>query len=172
MQAHWAPIGPPLSPGKLRREGYVQALKNAGLPVREAHIVMPENAGPTSFHQGFEATQRLLIITPRIDGLFCFNDPLAVGAIEAVLAAGLRVPQDIAIVGCSNRPLAAALRLPLSTMDQGTQALEEKSARLVLSMLDKPGKVSLSKPVVVPTKLIVRTGSERPPLRPRRTAAK
>lgn len=163
--------GPQLSPGRLRREGYIQALKEAGLPVRDAYMVALENAGPTSFHQGFEATQRLLVLTPRIDGIFCYNDPLAVGAIEAVLAAGLRIPQDIAVVGCSNHPLAAALRLPLSTMDQDTQALGEKSARLVLSMLAKPGKVSLSKRTVLPTKLIARASSQRSQPRSRRTAA-
>ncbi len=125
--------GPDMSPGRRRLDGYKQALKQAGLPIREEYIVTPTEPGPRTFHHGFEATARLLKVKPQVDGIFCLNDPLAIGAIEAVLAADLRIPQDVAIIGCSNHPLGQALRLPLSTIDQNTTALGEKAAKAVLS---------------------------------------
>lgn len=152
--------GPPMSPGEQRMEGYKQALKAHGIPVKEQYIVTPAAVGPRSFHHGFEATQRLLALKPRIDGIFCFNDPLAIGAIEAVLAAGLRIPQDIAIIGCSNHPLAEALRTPLSTIDQDPRMLGEKSAKAMVALLEKNGKNGRSRRVVLKPKLVVRATTQ------------
>ncbi len=76
----------------------------------------------------------------------------------AVLAADLRIPQDVAIIGCSNHPLGQALRLPLSTIDQNTTALGEKAAKAVLSLLQSPDKPSMRK-IAVKTSLIERASS-------------
>ena len=151
--------GPAMTPGDLRLEGYKQALKTAGLPGREHYIVTPVEGGPRGFDHGFEAATRLLQQKPRVDGIFCFNDPLAVGAIEAVLAAGLRIPEDVAIIGVGNHPLARALRLPLSTVDQDVDALGSKTAKVVLSLLEKPGKATAPRRSVLKPKLIVRATS-------------
>jgi LacI family transcriptional regulator len=148
-------MGPPMSPGQMRFQGYKDALEAAGLPFREKYVVTPSEPGPRSFHHGFEATQRLLKEKPQIDGIFCFNDPMAIGAIEAVLAARLRIPKDVAIIGVGNHPLGQALRLPLSTVDQDAKALGEKSAKAVLSLLNKNKKPS-SRRTVLKSKLIIR----------------
>ena len=148
-------MGPPMSPGQMRFQGYKAALEAAGLPFREKYVVTPVEPGPRSFHHGFEATQRLLKEKPQIDGIFCFNDPMAIGAIEAVLAAGLRIPRDVAIIGVGNHPLGQALRLPLSTVDQDAKALGEKSAKAVLTLLNKDKKSSPRRTVLKP-KLILR----------------
>jgi LacI family transcriptional regulator len=153
-------VGPPMSPGRRRFEGYKLALKEAGLPLREEYIVTPTEGGPRSFRHGFEATQRLLQLKPRPDGIFCFNDPLAVGAIEAVLAAGLRIPEDVAIIGVSNLPLGQDLRSPLSTIDQDTKALGERSAKILLALLDKTAKAPARRVVLKP-RLIARATSAR-----------
>ncbi len=148
-------MGPPMSPGQMRFQGYKDALEEAGLPFREKYVVTPVDAGPRSFHHGFEATQRLLSEKPQIDGIFCFNDPMAIGAIEAVLAAKLRIPRDVAIIGVGNHPLGQALRIPLSTVDQDAKALGEKSAKAVLTLLNKDKKPS-SRRIVLKSKLILR----------------
>jgi LacI family transcriptional regulator len=103
----------------------------------------------------------LLAVRPSIDGIFAFNDPLAIGATEAILAAGLRIPDDIALIGCGNIPLGATLRLPLSTVDQHTKLLAEKAAKGVLGLLDKGGKSNRSKKVIVKPSLLVRQSSQR-----------
>lgn len=153
--------GPDLSPGQNRLAGYKEALQSAGQPIRDQYIVTPTESGPMSFGHGFEATQRLLKATPRIDGIFCFNDPLAIGAIEAIQAAGLRIPEDIAVIGCGNNHLGASLRLPLSTIDQDTKALGEKSAKAVLALLRKNEKSRPVRQVILEPRLIARATSTR-----------
>jgi LacI family transcriptional regulator len=157
--------GPPMSPGFGRLQGYKRALKAAGLRINDDYIVSPSEPGPRTFHHGFESAQRLLAVKPRVDGIFCFNDPLAIGAMEAVLAAGLRIPEDVAIIGCGNHPLGSTLRNPVSTIDQNTKALGERAATQVLSLLQKNAKsterVSLVKP-----HLLVRASSNRSGLKP------
>lgn len=153
--------GPPMSPGFERLEGYKRALKAAGIPLRQEYIVSPAEPGPRTFHHGFESAQRLLAVKPRVDGIFCFNDPLAVGATEAVLAAGLRIPEDVAIIGCGDLPLGATLRIPLSTIDQNTKELGENAARIVLSMLSKKSKVTPPRRTLVSPKLLIRASSNR-----------
>lgn len=153
--------GPPTSPGQRRMEGYKAALASAGRPLRSEYVLTPSEAGPLSFHHGFEATQRLLAVKPRIDGIFCFNDPLAVGAIEAVLAAGLRIPEDVAIIGCGNFPAGAALRLPLSTMDQNTEELGSRTTKLALSLMQKPAKAAFPRRVILKPRLVIRATTAR-----------
>jgi LacI family transcriptional regulator len=149
-------VGPPMSPGQMRFQGYKDALEDAGLPFREKYVVTPTEPGPRSFHHGFEATQRLLKQKPQIDGIFCFNDPMAIGSTEAVLASGLRIPKDVAIIGVGNHPLRQALRLPLSTVDQDAKALGEKSAKAVLALLNKGKKSSSARRAVLKPKLLPR----------------
>jgi LacI family transcriptional regulator len=154
-----------MSPGHSRLQGYKLALKEADMPVRDQYIVTPVEPGPRSFRHGFEATQRLLAAKPRIDGIFGFNDPLAIGAMEAVFAAGLRIPQDIAIIGCGNHPLAQALRLPLSTIDQNVQGLGVKCAKVALSLLQSPEKSGPRKSLLKQS-LIIRRSSLKLPILP------
>jgi LacI family transcriptional regulator len=156
--------GPAMSPGLRRLEGYRQAIAEAGQPVDEARVVTPADDGARSFQHGFEATQRLLAVEPRIDGIFCFNDPLAIGAIEAVFAAGLRVPEDIAIIGCGNHPMGEALRLPLSTVDQDMKGLGETCAKGVLALLAEAEKFAAAKRYILKPRLVVRASSRRVPV--------
>jgi LacI family transcriptional regulator len=164
--------GPPMSPGFGRLEGYKCALESAGIRVREDYIVTPSEPGPRTFHHGFESAKRLLAAKPRIDAIFCFNDPLAIGATEAVLSAGLRVPDDVAIIGCGNYPLGATLRYPVSTIDQNTRELGEKSATAVLSLLQKESRTAANRATIVEPQLIVRASSSRNGAAPKPKPAK
>jgi LacI family transcriptional regulator len=150
--------GPPMSPGHRRLEGYKLALKEANIPVREQYIVTPNDPGPRNVHHGFEAASRLFQVSPQVDGIFCFNDQLAVGAMEAAFAIGLRIPKDLAIIGCGNHPFGSGLRLPLSTIDQDTQKLGEKTAKSLLSLLTKSDKKQLRRIVIKP-QLVIRATS-------------
>jgi DNA-binding LacI/PurR family transcriptional regulator len=87
---------PPGETGQLRSAGYREALRNAGLRFRKSLVV------PTpSFHRssGASAMEELLGLQPLPDAVFCYNDLLAIGAMRTVLSRGLRIPEDIAIVG-------------------------------------------------------------------------
>jgi hypothetical protein len=60
----------------------------------------------------------------RPDGIFCYNDPVAMGSMRAILEAGLKIPEDIAVVGCGNLFYADLLRVPLTSIDhQGERSM-------------------------------------------------
>lgn len=84
---------------------------------------------------GYDAAQRLLDAgAPLPDAIFCFNDPVAIGAMKALKNAGIRIPQDIAIVGFSEGSMATVVEPQLTTVQQpmhemGRQAASEATAR-------------------------------------------
>ena len=82
--------------GQLRSAGYREALRAGGLRYR-ASLVVPAS----SFHRasGADAMDRLLDQPTVPDAVFCYNDLLAIGAMHTVLRRGLRIPDDIAVVG-------------------------------------------------------------------------
>ena len=90
----------------------------------------------------------------RPDAVFCYNDPTAIGAIEAVIEAGLRVPEDIAIIGCGNIRYNDYLRVPLSSIDHGTAELGRIAGELALDLANKPEQSPRS--ILVPPTLVVR----------------
>jgi LacI family transcriptional regulator len=143
--------GPLVSTAEGRREGYRRALKKAGL----APLI--EEAGHDDAG-GYQAMKRLLRKKP--DGVFCFNDPVAAGAMRAILEAGLSVPKDIAIIGAANMHYADMFRVPLSTVDQDTSALGEEAARLLLAEM-AGGQPQNPREVILPPRLIARASSRR-----------
>lgn len=90
--------GPKMSHASLRRRGYLDALKSGGLPVDRRYVVR----GNFDIPSGQEGMKRLLRLEPRPTAVFTANDPMAIGAIYACREAGLRVPEDISLVGAGN----------------------------------------------------------------------
>jgi len=67
---------------------------------------------------GYSAMRKLLQLDPIPDGVFCYNDPVAIGAMKAIVEAGLDIPRDIAVVGAGNVHYSDVLAIPLTTVDQ------------------------------------------------------
>jgi LacI family transcriptional regulator len=111
--------------------------------------------------------QRLLALAPPPDGVFCYNDPTAMGAMKAVLEAGLRIPEDVAIAGCGNVAYADFLRVPLTSVDQQSNAIGERTAHMALALLESrsPGRPET---VLLEPKLVVRASTLRPRMKPRK----
>lgn len=82
---------------------------------------------------GFEAAQRLLTRRPDLDALVCHNDLAAIGAIQACNALGKRIPDDIAIAGCDDIPLANLIAPRLTTLRVDRRAIGELMVRNLLS---------------------------------------
>ena len=95
-----------------RRAGYLTALKKAKLSTNK-RLIREGNYTPAS---GYEAMKSLLALTPRITAVFVASDVVAIGASLAIKEAGLRIPQDIAIVGFDDIPLAEYYDPPLTTV--------------------------------------------------------
>ncbi len=152
--------GPEHSPGLQRLEGYKRALTRAGLKIMDDYIIPESKADVDSRQRGVEAMGQLLKRKPRPDGVFCFNDPLAIGAIHRVLDEGLRVPEDVAIIGCGNLHYDDSLLVPLSSIDQHSRRSGEEAARITLGILNSkvPPKPET---VVLQPELIVRASTQR-----------
>lgn len=142
------------SPSFDRLRGYRSALAESGLPAPEDYVIARERPEASGDAVGFQAMQELLRRKPRPDAVFCYNDLMAVGAIEATLQAGLRVPEDIALIGCGNLRYANYLRVPLSSIDHGTAELGRLAAEFALELSAKPEQEPRS--ILVPSTLIAR----------------
>lgn len=105
----------------------------------------------------------LLACDPRPDGIFCYNDPAALGAMRAILNAGLRIPEDIAVIGCGNVLYSDFLRVPLSTIDQDSQSIGAQAGELALGLIDAKSTVR-PRSILVQPRLVIRASSSRKPL--------
>ena len=149
--------GKSTSPAVDRLFGYRKALAELRLKVPEEYVLVRDRVEETGDRVGFEAMQTLLRVEQRPDAVFCYNDLTAMGAIEATLRAGLRVPEDVAFVGCGNFRYADYLRVPLSSVDHGTAELGRVAGELALKLSEKPEEEPRS--VLVEPRLVVRRSS-------------
>lgn len=159
--------GPEISTAVGRLEGYRQALAGAQMSPLPGHIV---SIGPSGDHQGerggYEATQKLLNGRQRPDGIFCFNDPVALGTMRAIIDAGLRIPEDVAVVGCGNLSYSDFLRVPLSSVEQGSKKIGKMAAGMALKLAHNKTARRPKSELVSPS-LVVRASSLRVPANPR-----
>jgi LacI family transcriptional regulator len=118
-----------------RQEGYRQTLATHRLPAPRELIVARAHGDDRGDASGYQAMQQLLGLTRRPDGVFCYNDPTAMGAMQAVLDAGLDVPHDVAIIGCGDVHYAPFLRVPLSSVAQQSDEMGRTAGRLALSLI-------------------------------------
>jgi LacI family transcriptional regulator len=152
--------GPETSPGIRRLEGYRQALAQSDLKVVDAYIIREHKGDVDTRQRGAEAMRLLLNLTPRPDGVFCFNDPMAMGAMNYALDQGVRIPEDIAIVGCGNLHYDDALSVPLSSVNQHSRRIGQEAARIALAILNSK-KPPSPETVVLQPELVVRRSTQR-----------
>lgn len=148
------------STGIGRFEGYRRALRHRGVPFSEEYVVRRNCVDTEATHQGMEAMRRLLERNPRPDGVFCFNDPLAIGAMHAILESGLRIPEDVALIGCGNEPNNPYLRVALSSIDQHSQMIGQRAGELVLGLIGKK-EMPRARTVILEPTLVVRASTQR-----------
>jgi LacI family transcriptional regulator len=152
--------GPNVSTALGRADGFRRALRARDIAVTPEYIEMREHGDDAGDASGYKAMQRLLALAAPPDGVFCYNDPTAMGAMKAVLEAGLRVPDDVAIAGCGNVAYADFLRVPLTSVDQQSDAIGERTARMALALLEK-GSPGRPKTVLLEPRLVVRASTLR-----------
>jgi LacI family transcriptional regulator len=146
------------STGIRRKEGYLEALRAHKLPIRENYILSRDYVDTDSQRQGSEAMRQLLQRTPRPDAIFCHNDPIAIGAMSVILDAGLRIPEDIAIVGCGNLNYNEWLRVPLTSIDQRSHLIGERAGKILLAMIEGREWPAPEKVILEPT-LVIRAST-------------
>jgi LacI family transcriptional regulator len=148
--------GPEIGIFAERLEGYRRALAKRGLRTPAGYVT----GGGHGDEAGYEGMQRLLRLNPIPDGVFCYNDPVAIGAIKAIREAGLEVPDDVSVIGAGNVHYSDLLAVPLTTVDQGTCQMGAKAAQLLIERIiqKRPGR---PKKIMISPKLIERESTRR-----------
>jgi LacI family transcriptional regulator len=148
-----------------RLEGYKEALASKQMMPLPGHVVSIGSSGDNKGERGgYEATTKLLANKIRPDGIFCYNDPVALGTMRCILDAGLRIPEDIAVVGCGNVSYSDFLRVPLSSVDQDSKKIGSRAAALALKLARTKTAVRPKTELVLPH-IMVRASSQRTPKR-------
>ena len=139
----------------------MEALAAHQLTPITGHVVSIGTSGDHRGEEGgYEAARHLLSHKKRPDGIFCFNDPVALGAMRAILDAGLRIPDDVAVIGCGNLSYSDFLRVPLSSVDQGSSRIGKIAAEMALKLAQNGVQPSLRTEFIQPH-LVVRASSLR-----------
>ncbi|MDP9170367.1 MAG: LacI family transcriptional regulator [Acidobacteriota bacterium] len=151
-----------LSPARGRLEGYKRALEKHGIPLNEEYIRRLEETGDATEDAAYATMKELLALASPPDAVFSFNDPIALNAMKAALDAGLRVPEDLAVVGSGNIRHADFLRVPLTSIDQNSIAIGERAGKLALNLIEMKTPQT-PKTILLEPRLVVRHSSMRTP---------
>ena len=116
---------------KYRIEGYIQAMRRMGMPVREEYLVR----GDFTHESGAECAAHLLALPEPPTAVFCHNDIMAIGAIWAARKQGLTLPQDLSVVGFDDLPAAQYCSPTLTTIAQPRYEIGRQSFLLLLEQL-------------------------------------
>jgi LacI family transcriptional regulator len=142
-----------------RLRGYKDALKESKIAVRE-ELILPCDSG--TFEEGKSVTRKLLDSPVKVDAIFANNDPMAMGAMMAIKEKGLKIPQDIAVIGFSNWFFGELMEPSLSTIDQPGFEMGQEAARLLIRQIERRDKDLEDIPSeikVLKTKLMIRNSS-------------
>jgi LacI family transcriptional regulator len=144
------------SAGRDRERGFRQALAAKGRPLSPRLTTRV----PISFEQGATSVQALMSHEEQATALFCTNDVLALGALDAATRLGMRVPEDLTVMGFDDINLASWARFDLTTVSCDLARLAALAAELLLKRIADPQ--GYHHRIVVPTELVLR-GSHAPP---------
>jgi DNA-binding LacI/PurR family transcriptional regulator len=158
--------GPTESVAARRLTGYRQGLEMGGIKLRDERIVV----GPASFDGGVAAFHRIWEDGLRPTAVLAMSDVMAIGVIWAAQELGLRVPQDLSIVGFDDLDVAPHSNPPLTTVHQPIRQKGEESVRLLLRMIANPD-ASRPEHKTLDTRLIIRGSTAQAPARPSPRAA-
>ncbi|WP_448061364.1 LacI family DNA-binding transcriptional regulator [Cellulomonas hominis] len=142
------------SPAQLRVESWRACLEQAGRPVPELL------RGDWSAESGY-ALGRLVAQDDTVTAVFCANDEMAAGLMRALYERGLRVPEDVSVVGFDDIPLAEYLWPPLTTVSQDFHLIGERLVQLLLQQI-REGTELTDHRSMVPTRLLVRASTAPP----------
>jgi DNA-binding LacI/PurR family transcriptional regulator len=142
-----------MAAGNDRLAGYRDALADAAIPVDKALLATAD----FTYEGGVAAMERLLAARPNLDAVFCASDLMAAGALAVLISAGRRVPEDVAVVGFDDSPIAATSRPPLTSVRQPIEEMGREMVNLLLDLIAHNDRVA--RRVVLATELILRESS-------------
>ncbi len=137
--------------GRRRKEYFELAMRNLDLPVKEEYMVSGEYF---SKENGYNAMNHLLELEDRPTAIFCASDMIAIGAIQAIKEANLKVPDDFSILGFDGIDLGQLISPRLSTIKQDTRKMGQIAATQILSMIEDKTHRQLRETITVDTTLL------------------
>jgi LacI family transcriptional regulator len=139
------------SASRARLEGYRAQLAEAGLALPDDRLVF----GNLTRESGYAAAKRLLLPADQgLDAIVCGNDLLALGAIDAIMDAGLRVPEDVAVIGYDDAAFASARPIALTTIHQPLSEMGEMAVTMLSEQMVEPARIA--KIICLPPTLVIR----------------
>lgn len=139
---------------KQRKHGYLQALRERKIPI-ERELVVCLHLG---YEEGYEATRQLLALPHPPDAILAMNDSLAFGAMKAIKSLGLRIPQDVALIGYTDEEHANYVDPVLTAVTHRTYRMGEEACRLLLKQMEGDRRVRQE---IVSAELVIRDSSKK-----------
>ncbi len=135
-----------------RREGYLEAIRERGLAVPDGLLMVTER--DTRFSDGFQAAQKLFASGARPTAVFAANDAMAIGCIRYAKGAGLRVPEDLAIIGFDDIDMSSHIEPRLTTVRVYKEELGKLAVQQVVDLIHSKARSVVT--ARVPVELVVR----------------
>ena len=145
-----------LSTTKHRLQGYLDALESANIPIKKEYIGHVEGF---SHNDGLEPAKKLLKLPNPPDAIFAMNDNIGISALHVARKMGLRIPEDISIVGFDDEPHSSYFRPSLSTVWQPVYSLGMLSARILLHRLNGEEAQNKFRQEIFKPELVIRASS-------------
>jgi LacI family transcriptional regulator len=139
-----------------RLNGYKQALAENNIKFKDEYLII----GDLSLEAGSDAAQSILKMNPLPDGVLVANDNCAVGCILSLKEAGIRIPEDIAIVGFNNDPVSKVIEPNLTTINYPGYEMGEVAARNLINHLNGTHLIHSTNTIVLKSELIIRASSQ------------
>lgn len=117
-----------------RKEGYLAALIRHHIPIKHEYSVK----GQYDMESGFQAMERLLALPNTPTAVFCSNDDMAIGAMNAIFAKGMRVPDDISVIGFDDIGFSQYITPRLSTVKRPVEKISVLGAKKLLKLISTP----------------------------------
>ena len=141
-----------------RKRGYMDALKEANLPIDEDLIIKLKGV---TYDEAKKASNKLLRLKNRPDGIFAPADILGVSAIQCAKKRGIKVPEELAVIGFNNDPISEIIDPNLSTITHPASKMGLASAEIILKSIKSTKKDEAKEITFLNTEVLVRGSSKR-----------
>lgn len=141
-----------------RKRGYIEALKDHNLKVEDELII---NLKSITYDEGVEASNLLFDLNPIPDGLFVPGDIIGVSAMQTAKKRGIKVPEDIAVIGFNNDPISQIIDPNLSTITHPAEEMGKAATEIILKNLKSSKNDDAKEITFLNTEVLVRESSKR-----------
>ncbi|MCX8019199.1 MAG: LacI family transcriptional regulator [Chitinophagaceae bacterium] len=138
-----------------RHRGYADALYDAGIPYQENYVMIKD----LSEQSAIEAAREIMAMNPLPDGLFVTNDFEAAVCMQELKKHGIRIPEDIAVVGFNNDAVSKIVQPMLTTINYPGKEMGEITARNLINHLQGIDNLENTKRIIIKSELIIRESS-------------